>query len=167
MLVKNSPFPGIEPKRANLPEARSTSSAFNSNNIPLKSGGVVPSLGHAGASRNVSGRCLGIENPRALVKQPSMFPAITSESDYVPQEKIMEKKAMALNIRHDFFRFLQKTRDRVRGEHPDCTKQIRNYMADLCVWEHFCEYIFFPRFITMVLMKLYSQKSTISRHPTT
>ncbi len=52
----------------------------------------------------------------------------------------MAEKATALNIRHELFVFLQKARDRAKADHPNCSRQVRSYIADLDAWEHFCQY---------------------------
>ena len=58
---------------------------------------------------------------------------------YMPQERSMEKKAIAKGIRREFFQYLQKQRDQVRAEHPDCSPQYRHWVADTRVWAKFCK----------------------------
>lgn len=45
--------------------------------------------------------------------------------EYQMQEKKMEDLAIKRDIRSAFFSFLQKARDQVRMEHPDCASEIR------------------------------------------
>ena len=63
----------------------------------------------------------------------------SSLASYMPQEKVMEKKAIVKGIRREFFQYLQKKRDQVRAEHPDCSSQYRHWAADTRVWARFCE----------------------------
>lgn len=64
----------------------------------------------------------------------------TTIPGYMPLEKVMEKKAIALNMRRPFFQYLQKIRDQVRSEHPECKTEYRHWAADSLVWKKFCTY---------------------------
>lgn len=59
----------------------------------------------------------------------------------------MERKAIAKGIRREFFQYLQKKRDQVRAEHPDCSSQYRHWAADTRVWTRFCK---LPSFIIAI-----------------
>jgi hypothetical protein len=62
-----------------------------------------------------------------------------SNAKYEPLEKLMEDKAITLNIRKEFFQYLQRKRDEVRAAHGECSSQYRHWAADSKVWARFCK----------------------------
>lgn len=53
----------------------------------------------------------------------------------------MERKAIKLggaSLRRSFFVDIQAMRACVKKDHPDCSRQVRGYLADRMVWDKFC-----------------------------
>ncbi|KAM3089013.1 hypothetical protein ACMFMG_000632 [Clarireedia jacksonii] len=58
---------------------------------------------------------------------------------YRTNEATMEKHAISLNCRREFFVCLQKNRDIARNEHRDCDPTYRGWLADLLTWHKMFE----------------------------
>ncbi|PQE20737.1 hypothetical protein CJF30_00002047 [Rutstroemia sp. NJR-2017a BBW] len=56
-------------------------------------------------------------------------------SGYRTNESTMEKKAVLLNCRREFFVCLQKNRDLAKKQHRDCDQNYRGWLADRLTWQ--------------------------------
>ncbi|RDL42391.1 uncharacterized protein BP5553_02370 [Venustampulla echinocandica] len=89
-----------------------------------------------------------LSSERSLSKvQSTMTPAPVFEQ-YHALGSVMERKVLelgGLDLRREFFQNIQEARDKMRMQHPNCTKDIRAYLADLEIWRQFFENEPFPR----------------------
>lgn len=72
------------------------------------------------------------------IKSENDMGAASLSPQYAPMEKTMEKMAKLLNQRHEFFSYLQLMRDKVRYEHPSCSRAYFHWLADSLTWAKFC-----------------------------
>lgn len=59
---------------------------------------------------------------------------------FVSLESRMERMALRLNKRREFFRSLQRRRDEANQKFPVCTRDYRQWFAQSLVWKQWCEY---------------------------
>ena len=72
------------------------------------------------------------------IKSENDMGAASLSPQYAPMEKTMERMAKLKNQRREFFCYLQRMRDKVRAEHPSCSREYFHWLADSLTWAKFC-----------------------------
>ncbi|PQE28039.1 hypothetical protein CJF32_00005780 [Rutstroemia sp. NJR-2017a WRK4] len=101
--------------------------------LDQESEGSKSSRGAVQVSSTDNGRGSGVKSNLKL--EFATGPHLIKPPGYRTNESTMEKKAVSLNCRREFFVCLQKNRDLAKKQHRDCDQNYRGWLADRLTWQ--------------------------------